>query len=198
VNRRGQSVASAECVFDVFRGIVRLIQGMLPASCGLGMITGFPQRPTVLQGETGMKLYYHPVSTTSRPVWPVHRRERHQVRIARDRPHEGGALPAGVCGDQPEPHGTRAGGRGFPLDESSAISQVPRGENGLFGLSEGAAFPGEGERDDGLDQYAGLSRIRYGLVYPQIFRTTRGAATRRTRARSPGQGKGPGLAENPR
>src|SRR5438034_6846413 len=42
---------------------------MLPASCGLGMITGFPATPHRLQGETGMKLYYHPVSTTSRPVW---------------------------------------------------------------------------------------------------------------------------------
>src|SRR6267154_3761840 len=62
-------MASAECVFDVFRGIVRLIQGMLPASCGLGMITGFPATRHRLQGETGMKLYYHPVSTTSRPVW---------------------------------------------------------------------------------------------------------------------------------
>src|SRR5438046_9912798 len=45
-----------------------LIGGMLPASCALGMITGFPGAPQICK-ETDMKLYYHPVSTTSRPGW---------------------------------------------------------------------------------------------------------------------------------
>src|SRR5439155_1729038 len=100
------------------------------------------------------------------PGVAVHRRERHRLRAARRGSPEGRALPAGVCGDQPEPPGARAGGRRFPPDREFGDSQVPCREDRVFNVPERAASAGEGERNDGLDQYAGLPRVRLRAGLP--------------------------------
>src|SRR5882762_6440135 len=142
-------MALAGSVFDAFLCMLRLRYDY-----GLAGYTRLFARRSRHETLLSPRLHDQP------PRVAVHRGERHQMRAARGRPHEGRALPAGVRGDQPEPPRARAGGRRFPPDREFGDSQVPRGKNRFFDLSERPALTGEGERNDGLDQYAGLPRIR--------------------------------------
>ena len=111
--------------------------------------------------ETCMKLYYHPVSTVSRPDRAVRRRQRHQARLpdvidlmtGEHMKEEYAAInpsrlvPVLEDGD-------------FRLTESSAILKYLADKIQFAGLPEGPQEARAGERDDGLAQHRLLSRLR--------------------------------------
>jgi len=133
------------------------------------MIAGFPGTPHHLQGETDMKLYYHPVSTTSRPVWlfiaengiacelkvvDLIKGEHYQPEYVAINPNR--LVPVLEDGD-------------FRLTESSAILKYLADKIGS------PAYPKDlrqrarvNERMDWLN--TGFYRdFSYGFLYPQIF-----------------------------
>src|SRR5437879_12500002 len=144
---------------------------MLPASCALGMITGFPVTPHRPLAGTGMKLYYHPVATTSRPVWlfitendikcelrvvDLMKGEHTQPEYVAINPNR--LVPVLEDGD-------------FRLTESSAILKYLAEKTGS------STYPKElrsrakvNEMMDWINTQV-CREFAYGLVYPQIFPT---------------------------
>jgi glutathione S-transferase len=116
-----------------------------------------------------MKLYMHPVSMTSRPVRPLHRRERHQRRRAGRRPVH--------CEHHKEPYASLNPNRLVPmledgdlnLTECSAILKYLADKVGS------PAYPKD------LKQRAKVNEMMdwlntnfyreyaYNLIYPQLF-----------------------------
>ena len=117
-----------------------------------------------------MKLYYHPVSTTCRPIMLFAAEAGHRPRLRARRPLHRRALQARLRGDQPEPPGARARRRRLPPHRELGDPQVPRRQGGLARVSEGPAEARARERAHGLVQHRLLPRLLgYGCVYPQIF-----------------------------
>src|SRR5229473_1368134 len=133
------------------------------------MIAGFPGTPHHLQGGTDMKLYYHPVSTTSRPVWlfiaengidcelrvvDLMKGEHYQPEYVAKNPNR--LVPMLEDGD-------------FRLTECSAILKY------LAEKTSSPAYPKD------LKQRARVNEVMdwfnsqfyrdygYGLIYPQLF-----------------------------
>src|SRR6266581_1757104 len=135
------------------------------------MIAGFPERPIICKEETGMKLYYHPVSTTSRPVWlfiaendikcelrvvDLMKGEHYKPEYVAINPNR--MVPVLEDGD-------------FRLTESSAILKYLAEKTGS------SAYPKElhsrakvNEMMDWINTQV-CREFAYGLVYPQIFPT---------------------------
>src|SRR2546421_1668545 len=154
----GQSRTSAECGCDAFPGI-----------CSLLYDYKLPRNAHRLLGGTGMKLYYHPVSTTSRPVWlfiaendikcelrvvDLMKGEHYQPEFVAINPNQ--LVPVLEDGD-------------FRLTESSAILKYLADKIGSptypVGLRQRARI---NERMDWFN--TALTReLGYGFVYPQLF-----------------------------
>ncbi len=152
-----------------------------------------------LEGERSMKLYYHPVSTVSRPV----------VLFAADSGipldyqvvdlMKGEHMQEAYGADQPEPPRPRAQGRRFPADRELGDPQVPRRQGRLAGLPEGPAEARARQRDDGLAQHRLLPRLRLRSRLPADLSASQAAERGSARRDHPvGQGADEVLAEGPR
>ena len=114
---------------------------------------------TFFRRRLGMKLYYHPVSTTSRPVVLFATESRHRSRLPARRPFHRRAIQAGILGDQSEPSGAGARGRRLPPDGELGDPQVPRRQGALARVPDGPAEARARQRADGLAQHRLLPRL---------------------------------------
>ena len=117
-----------------------------------------------------MKLYYHPVSTVSRPVMLFAadsgiNLDYEVVDLMTGEHHE-----AGVRGDQPEPARARARGRRLPADRELGDPQVPR-RQGRLARPIPKDLQKRARVNEAMDWFnTGFYRdFGYGLVYPQMF-----------------------------
>ena len=117
-----------------------------------------------------MKLYYHPVSTTSRPVVLFAAESGIPLDLQVVDLFTGEQYKPDYSSDQSEPPGAGAGGRQLPPDRELGNPQVSRGQDRLSRVSQRIRSK-RARVNERMDWFnTGFYRdFSYGFIYPQIF-----------------------------
>ena len=137
------------------------------------------------RGHTAMKLYYHPISTTSRTIMLFAAESGIPLEMQVVDLFTGEHVQPPYAALNPNRLVPDARGRRLRPDRELGDPQVPGRQDRLAGLPEGPAAARARQRAHGLDQHAAVQRpgLRPGLP-ADLRHATSAAATRRRPPRS--------------
>ena len=137
-----------------------------------------------------MKLYMHPVSTTSRPVMMFIAENGIDVDMQTVDLMSGEHMNAAYAAINPNQLVPVLEDGDFSANRKLGDPEIPRRFNRFAGLSKRSQTARPGQRVDGLVQYRFLSRVRLRPdLPPSSFPITNAKAMKRSRRRSPGRRK---------